>query len=172
MVYGFNPLRAECSSGECGNWKQSLPIHFAIGLEQRAAAKCQFRSAFLPTHVGGAWKQGHQPRCIHRARTFYSSREFGAQCSSRFWHNTMGLDVAPAISFPRSRSLKARGDFFNILNHPNFGAPVNYLNSPQFDEAIQTLSNSLGGGGQNGGLSPLYQIGGPRSTQLALKLQF
>ena len=69
-------------------------------------------------------------------------------------------------------SLQARGDFFNILNHPNFGAPVNYLNSPQFGEAVQTLSNSLGGGGQNGGLSPLYQIGGPRSIQLALKLQF
>jgi len=31
---------------------------------------------------------------------------------------------------------------------------------------------SLGSGGQNGGLNPLYQIGGPRSVQLALKLQF
>jgi len=30
----------------------------------------------------------------------------------------------------------------------------------------------LGGGGQSGGLNPLYQIGGPRSVQLALKLQF
>jgi transposase len=27
-------------------------------------------------------------------------------------------------------------------------------------------------GGQSGGLNPLYQIGGPRSIQLALKLQF
>jgi hypothetical protein len=27
-------------------------------------------------------------------------------------------------------------------------------------------------GGQNGGLNPLYQIGGPRSVQLALKLLF
>jgi hypothetical protein len=34
------------------------------------------------------------------------------------------------------------------------------------------LGKSLGSGGANGGLSPLYQIGGPRSIQLALRLQF
>ena len=34
------------------------------------------------------------------------------------------------------------------------------------------LNNYLGTGGQNDGLNPLYQIGGPRSIQLALKLQF
>jgi len=34
------------------------------------------------------------------------------------------------------------------------------------------LNNYLDAGGQFGGLNPLYQIGGPRSVQLALKLQF
>jgi hypothetical protein len=34
------------------------------------------------------------------------------------------------------------------------------------------LNNYLGSGVLNGGLNPLYQIGGPRSIQLALKLQF
>jgi hypothetical protein len=29
-----------------------------------------------------------------------------------------------------------------------------------------------GSGGANGGFNPIYQIGGPRSVQLALKLQF
>jgi len=37
---------------------------------------------------------------------------------------------------------------------------------------MQTLASSLGSGGANGGLNPLYQIGGPRSVQLALKLVF
>jgi hypothetical protein len=69
-------------------------------------------------------------------------------------------------------SFQARVDIFNVLNHPNFGSPVNYLSSPQFGQATQMLSNSLGAGGQTGGLSPLYQIGGPRSIQLAVKLQF
>jgi hypothetical protein len=74
--------------------------------------------------------------------------------------------------FTERFSLQARGDFFNILNHPNFGSPINYLSSPQFGQSTQTLNNYLGGGGQSGGLNPLYQIGGPRSIQLALKLQF
>lgn len=70
-------------------------------------------------------------------------------------------------------SLQARGDFFNILNHPNFGSPVNYISDTvQFGQATQMLNNYLGSGGQSGGLNPLYQLGGPRSIQLALKLQF
>ncbi len=69
-------------------------------------------------------------------------------------------------------ALQARADLFNIFNHPNFGPPINYLSSPQFGQSTQMLGASLGSGGQNGGLNPLYQIGGPRSVQLALKLQF
>ena len=69
--------------------------------------------------------------------------------------------------------LRFRGEFFNILNHPNVGAPTSTLTSALFGRSTQTLANSLGaGGGQNGGFNPLYQIGGPRSVQLALKLQF
>ncbi len=69
-------------------------------------------------------------------------------------------------------SLQARADFFNIFNHPNFGPPTNFMSSPLFGQATQMLGASLGSGGQNGGLNPLYQIGGPRSVQLALKLMF
>jgi hypothetical protein len=69
-------------------------------------------------------------------------------------------------------SLQARADLFNLLNHPNFGPPTNYLSSPLFGQSTQMLGSSLGSGGQNGGLNPLYQIGGPRSVQLALKLLF
>jgi hypothetical protein len=69
-------------------------------------------------------------------------------------------------------SLQARANFFNIFNHPNFGPPMNYMTSPLFGQTTQMLGASLGSGGQNGGLNPLYQIGGPRSAQLALKLVF
>jgi carboxypeptidase family protein/TonB-dependent receptor-like protein len=69
-------------------------------------------------------------------------------------------------------SLQTRADFFNVLNHPNFGSPINFLSSPQFGQATMMLNGFLGSGGQSGGLNPLYQIGGPRSIQFALKLQF
>ncbi len=78
--------------------------------------------------------------------------------------------------------LRFRSEFFNIFNHPNFGNPNNTLacpritavctGNPLFGHSTQTLASSLGSGGANGGFNPLYQIGGPRSIQLALKLQF
>jgi len=68
--------------------------------------------------------------------------------------------------------LRFRAEFFNILNHPNFGSPTGSLTSALFGRSTQTLANNLGSGGANGGFSPPYQIGGPRSIQLALKLEF
>jgi hypothetical protein len=68
--------------------------------------------------------------------------------------------------------LRFRGEFFNLFNHPNFGPPDNNLTDALFGQSTQTLASSLGSGGANGGFNPLYQIGGPRSTQLALKLVF
>lgn len=83
-------------------------------------------------------------------------------------------DFAIQRQFPLTErfGLRFRAELFNIFSHPNFGNPNNELTSPLFGHSTQTLVNSLGSGGANGGLSPLYQIGGPRSIQLALKLQF
>ena len=67
--------------------------------------------------------------------------------------------------------LRFRAEFFNIFNHPNFGSPNNNLTSPLFGQSTQTLASSLAGS-ENAGFNPLYQIGGARSIQLALKLQF
>ncbi len=70
--------------------------------------------------------------------------------------------------------LQIRVEFFNVFNHPNFGNPAASLSNPLFGRSTQTLANTLvsAQGGFNGGLNPLYQFGGPRSGQLALKLEF
>jgi hypothetical protein len=84
-------------------------------------------------------------------------------------------DFAVRRQFPITDVLKLqfRAEFFNILNHPNFGPPQSNWTLPQsqFGEATQMLGASLGQG-YGTGFSPLYQIGGPRSIQLALKLTF
>lgn len=69
-------------------------------------------------------------------------------------------------------NLLFRGDLFNIFNHPNFADPIGALTSGSFGRSTTMLANGLGTGGVTGGLSPIYQIGGPRSVQLSLKLQF
>ena len=73
--------------------------------------------------------------------------------------------------FTEKVGLRFRGEFFNLFNHPDFSPPVNKLTDALFGRSTQTLASSLAGG-SDAGFDPLYQIGGPRSIQLALKLEF
>jgi hypothetical protein len=87
--------------------------------------------------------------------------------------NAVQADIGVQRQFALERAkLHFRAEFFNMLNHPNFGSPVGDLTSPLFGRSIQTLASFLGAGGSNGGFNPLYQVGGPRSIQLAMRLQF
>ena len=88
--------------------------------------------------------------------------------------------------------LDVRIEYFNIFNHPMFGAPrvstgQNGLSSapqafwgygptplPSFGKVSpgQTTNVSLGSSNGVGGQNPLYAVGGPRSGQFTLKLIF
>jgi hypothetical protein len=79
-------------------------------------------------------------------------------------------DLALRRDFPITERLRLqfRAEAFNLFNHAIFGSIYNQLpDGPlQFGYAYSTLNSSLGG------LNPLYQVGGPRSLQLMLKLAF
>jgi Carboxypeptidase regulatory-like domain len=62
--------------------------------------------------------------------------------------------------------LQFRAETFNIFNHPNFGIIDTTLSDLTFGQATRMLNQSLGT------VSSLYQQGGPRSGQIALKLLF
>jgi len=64
-------------------------------------------------------------------------------------------------------NLQFRTDAFNIFNHPNFTNPYAYIGvGPTYLSSTSMLNHGLGG------LSPIFQEGGPRSLQLSLKLTF
>ena len=78
------------------------------------------------------------------------------------------MDLAVRRDFPIHERLKLhfRAEAFNIFNHPNFGRVNPQFGESTFGQATATLASSLGI------LSPLYQMGGPRSMQFALKFIF
>lgn len=76
------------------------------------------------------------------------------------------MDLAVRREFPIFESLKLqfRAEAFNVFNHANFGTVNDNFGQKTFGQATGTLANSPGI------LNPLYQMGGPRSMQFALKL--
>lgn len=84
-------------------------------------------------------------------------------------YDAVEADIAVQRDFPiHDRfGLLFRMEAFNALNHPIYGAVYNNLaQGSLFGTTSGTLNNQLGG------LNSLYQTGGPRSMQAALKLHF
>lgn len=79
-------------------------------------------------------------------------------------------DLAVRREFPLTDRfrLQFRAEAFNLFNQANFGAIYSQLSNGAalFGTASNTLNSQLGG------LNSLYQAGGPRSMQLALRLSF
>jgi hypothetical protein len=78
------------------------------------------------------------------------------------------MNLAIRREFPIYENLKLqfRAEAFNTFNHPNFGVINAQFGQNTFGQATGTLAGSLGI------LNPLYQQGGSRSMQFALKLVF
>ena len=84
--------------------------------------------------------------------------------------NQTDLSVRRLFNLGEGVTLLFRTDIFNIFNHPNFGDPNPRLSQATFGQATGMYGRTVSVG--SAGLSPLYQIGGPRSMQFSLKLQF
>jgi hypothetical protein len=78
------------------------------------------------------------------------------------------MDMAVRREFPIHENLRLqfRAEAFNLFNHPNFGYINSNFGQATFGQTTGTLASSLGV------LSPLYQMGGARSMQFALKVIF
>ena len=127
----------------CASVEQGCPGGWAINPEAFALPP-------IDPNTGYPTRQGNAPRNFVRG--------LGA------WQ----MDIAMRREFPIRERLKLqfRAEAFNVFNHPNFGTINSTFGQETFGQATATLANSLGI------LSPLYQQGGPRSMQFALRLIF
>jgi hypothetical protein len=83
-----------------------------------------------------------------------------------FDDNETDISLRRTFPFIEKSTLQFRAEAFNLPNHPNFGFIDPTYGDPQFGQATMMLNQSIGV------LNSLYQQGGPRSLQLALKLAF
>jgi hypothetical protein len=86
------------------------------------------------------------------------------------------LDLTIRRQFPihEAVALQFRADIFNVTNTPSFaltGNSINFANAG-FGLSASMLNNGLFSSGTVPAFNSLYQIGGPRSIQLSLKLVF
>ena len=170
LVDGFDRLRSHRTPGERGHRARPLRRLLVRSL-RRTASESDFRNAALDFRSERSRRKGNQPAAF-TTPTGAVQGDLGRNALRGFGAADVDLTLRRQFKLRERLALQARADLFNIFNHPNFGSPINYLSSPQFGQSTQMLGASLGSGGQNGGLNPLYQIGGPRSVQLALKLLF
>jgi hypothetical protein len=70
------------------------------------------------------------------------------------------------FKLPERLSLQFRAEAFNVFNHPNFGGV-----SPSTGSELFGWAQSMFGGDYRE-LSSQYQVGGPRSLQLSLRISF
>jgi hypothetical protein len=99
-------------------------------------------------------------------------RGFGAWQIDFALHRTFRLSERTNLQF--------RAEAFNIFNHPNFANPSDFgdpthltlAHHAGFGTSSEMLATGLSQTSIPGGLNPLFQVGGPRSMQFALRLHF
>jgi hypothetical protein len=84
----------------------------------------------------------------------------------------MDLTLRRHFALTEKLNLQFRMDLFNVFNRANFADPVVDLSSSLFGTSTAMLGRSLGSNVGSVGLNSIYQVGGPRTMQMSLKLQF
>jgi hypothetical protein len=105
------------------------------------------------------------------APTGFSQGNLGRNALRGFGTFQTDLAVRRQIAITERLRLNISAQAFNAFNNPNFANPSPNeganLSSPNFGVMTRMLNSSFGGGGNS-----LYRSGGPRSAELALRLQF
>lgn len=99
--------------------------------------------------------------------------DIGRNALRGFGATQWDLAVHRQFAIAERIKLEFRTEAFNVINHPNFASPLGDISAgPIFGVATRMLNRGLGQGFADSSFNPLYQIGGPRSLQFAMKLSF
>jgi hypothetical protein len=187
MTYETKVPKSEGIASLLDRWILGTLVTVRGGMPLDAAYMRPIGSQLLPTRpdrvtgVTMVQKRTHQPFCTilnYKAFAIPSSDRQG-ELGRNFLrgHAAWQADFSIHRKFALNNNvfIDGRAEFFNVLNHPNFGdADMNlgtYSNgkltrNPAFGYNTKMLNTQLGG------LQQTYQVGGPRSVQVSMKISF
>lgn len=183
LVYDIPALRAgKVLNAVLKDWSLAPIIRLQTGLplDVYADYRASSRPDLVPgqpvfiadPNVGGGRKLN---RAAFAIPTEPRQGTLGRNVLRDFGFSQTDLAVRRQFNLSERIKLQFRAEFFNLFNHPNFtmnSSFNNYLPDARFGQATRMLGRGLGGEFPGIGMNPLHQVGGPRSTQVALKLTF
>ncbi len=138
----------------------------------------QFYSQVRPNYLGGSvWiADAHAPGGKKLNLAAFAEPDegymgnLGRNTIRGFGAAELSASLRRQINIGERFTLQIRAEAFNVLNSPNYANPDPYeganLVSPNFGVVTRMLNRSYGGATSS------YQMGGPRSAQISLRLQF
>jgi hypothetical protein len=141
----------------------------------------EFANAFRPNLVLGqpVWINDSSAPAGRRlnAAAFQSLKSgvegnLGRNAISGFGMSQLDLALRREFRLGERRALQLRVEAFNVMNQANFADPVPFLVNPLFGQSVSMLNMMLGTGSPASGLAPMFQIGGARTVELALRVRF
>jgi hypothetical protein len=187
LTYEFPQLNAATARSRLlSNWAMDAVVHARSGfpisvLNSEEYMGINLENAFRPDLVAGQphWiaAQGEPGGRVLNPAAFQAipagqQGTLGRNVLDGFGMGQFDFALRREFRLSERRRLLFRLETYNLLNHPNFGDPVKYLNSPVFGQSTSMLNLMLGTGSPGSGLSPILQTGGPRSFQGSLRFQF
>lgn len=160
--YGFVVLRPDFVAG--------VPVRIS---DPNSPGGWRFNNTQVATNQVGPFAMS--------AQTVDRNGSLGRNALRGFGFQQFDFAVRRQFKLTERAQLQFRVEFFNLFNRVNFADPGGGLNftapttalpdgrltaTTTFGQSSSLLRSSLGG------LNPVYQVGGPRSVQLSLRLQF
>ncbi len=156
--------------------RSALPVDVvqAQTIDTGSGASVQFHPDRIPDQplylYGSEYRGGRAINFNAFAPTTNTTVDGSAGRNSARAFNAVQTDLTLRRDFPihEGFGLQFRAEAYNLFNHPVYGNVRSSLSdgAALFGQPSNTLNNQLGS------LAALYQTGGPRSLQLALKLHF
>jgi hypothetical protein len=179
-------LSYQFAKGPLKAWRAETIVRARTGfpitvLESEQYTGIAFQNAFRPNFLGGnpiwiadpAAPGGERLNPVAFATVASGVQgDLGRNTITGFGMSQLDVSIGREFRWRERFTIDLRVDAFNALNHPNFGDPVKYLDSPLFGQSTSMLNLSLGTGSPGSGLAPLFENGGPRMFQGMVRFRF